>query len=128
MIDTPEWISDNERELLGVSITCAKTDSYDSSYTNTDCKDIKTFPSNKQFFIVGEIDNINVIKTKRGKNPGQEMCFVKISDSYGYADCVIFPDDFAHNKELLTEGRVLMFNGQKASKDNSIIIKKCFVV
>jgi DNA polymerase-3 subunit alpha len=128
MIDSPEWISDNERELLGASITCAKTDSYDSSYTNTDCKDIKNFASNKQFFIVGEIDSVNVIKTKKGKNPGQEMCFIKISDSYGSVDCVMFPDDFSANKELLTTGRVLMFNGQKGQKDNSVIVKKCFVV
>jgi len=128
MIDSPEWVSDNERELLGTSITCTKTDSYDASYSNTDCKDIKTFSSNKQFFVVAEISDLNIIKTKRGKNPGQEMCFIKISDSYGYADCVMFPDDFTNNRDLLSVGRVLMFNGQKGTKDNSIIIKKCFVV
>jgi DNA polymerase-3 subunit alpha len=128
MIDSPEWVSDNERELLGTSITCTKTDSYDASYSNTDCKDIKTFSSNKQFFVVAEISDLNIIKTKRGKNPGQEMCFIKISDSYGYADCVMFPDDFINNRDLLSVGRVLMFNGQKGTKDNSIIIKKCFVV
>lgn len=126
--DTPEWISDNERELLGVSITCAKTDSYDASYSNTDCKDIKHFPHSKQFFVVAEIDNINVIKTKKGKTPGKEMCFLKISDSYGSTDCVVFPEEFETNKELLYAGRVLMFNGQKSAKDNTPIIKKCFVV
>lgn len=126
--DTPEWISDNERELLGISITCAKTDSYDSSYTNTDCKDLKNFPHSKQFFVVGEIDGVNIIRTKRGKTPGKEMCFLKISDSYGSADCVVFPEEFEANKELLYAGRVLMFNGQKSAKDNTPIIKKCFVV
>lgn len=126
--DTPEWISDNERELLGVSITCAKTDSYDASYSNTDCKDIKNFPHSKQFFVVAEIDNINVIKTKKGKTPGKEMCFIKISDSYGSTDCVVFPEEFEINKDLLYAGRVLMFNGQKSAKDNTPIIKKCFVV
>jgi DNA polymerase-3 subunit alpha len=128
MEDGPEWISDNERELLGISITCTKTDSYDSSYANTDCKNIKSFPTNKQFFVVAEIDTINTILTKRGKNPGQEMCFLKISDSYGSADCVVFPEEFAENKKILEAGRVLMFNGQKSSKDNTPIIKKCFVV
>lgn len=126
--DNPEWISDNEREVLGISITCAKTDSYDSSYANTDCRNIKGFPNNKQFFIVAEVDSVNTILTKRGKNPGQEMCFIKISDSYGSADCVVFPEEFATNKNLLEQGRVLMFNGQKSGKDNTPIIKKCFVV
>jgi len=128
MMDQPEWIADNEKELLGASITCAKTDSYDSSYANTDCKNIKSFSPEKQFFLIAEIDNISIIKTKKGKNPGQEMCFMKISDSYGSTDCVIFPDEFINCKDMLTCGRVLMFNGQKAKKDNSIIVKKCFVI
>jgi len=126
--DTPEWIADNERELLGASITCAKTDSYDSSYANSDCGNLKTFPVNKQFFVVGEIDSINVIKTKRGKNPGQEMCFLGMSDSYGSIDCVVFPEEYKDIKEMLYIGRVLMFNGQKSAKDQTPIIKKCFVV
>lgn len=126
--DTPEWISDNERELLGASITCTKTDSYDSSYANTDCGGLKDFSTSKQFFIVAEIDSCHVIKTKRGKNPGQEMCFVKISDSYGSADCVVFPDEYSELKTLLTIGRVLMFNGQKSKKDQTPVIKKCFIV
>lgn len=126
--DTPEWISDNERELLGASITCTKTDSYDSSYANADCGSLKDFGSNKQFFVVGEIDSLNIIKTKRGKNPGQEMCFITISDSYGSADCVMFPDEYAEFKSLLSGGRVLMFNGQKSKKDQTPVIKKCFVV
>ena len=128
MDDEPEWISDNERELLGISITCSKTDSYDSSYANTDCKNIKSFPTNKQFFVVAEVDSINTILTKRGKTPGQEMCFLKISDGYGSVDCVIFPEEFASNKKILEAGRVLMFNGQKSIKDNTPVIKKCFVV
>ena len=128
MIDEPEWIADNEKEFLGASITCTKTDSYDSSYANTDCKNIKTFPSDKQFFLIAEIDSVNIIKTKKGKNPGQEMCFIKLSDSYGSTDCVIFPDEFINYKDLLVDGRVLMFNGQKAKKDNSVIVKKCFVI
>jgi DNA polymerase-3 subunit alpha len=126
--DSTEWISDNERELLGASITCSKTDAYDSSYSNTDCGTLSDFTNNKQFFVVAEIDSLNVIKTKRGKNPGQEMCFIKISDAYGAIDCVMFPDEYSENKDMLVSGRVLMFNGQKSKKDNTPVIKKCFVV
>jgi DNA polymerase III alpha subunit len=126
--DSIEWLSDNERELLGASITCTKTDSYDSSYANTDCGNIQSFNTDKQFFIVAEIDGYNVIKTKRGKNPGQEMCFLKLSDSYGSIDCVVFPDEYSEMKNLLEIGRVLMFNGQKSKKDHTPVVKKCFVV
>ncbi len=128
LMDSPEWISDNEREILGASITCTKTDSYDSSYANTDCLDLKNFDVNKQFFVVAEISSMSVIRTKRGKNPGQEMCFLKLSDSYGSVDCVVFPDEFDDIKNMLDDGRVLMFNGQKSKKDQTPIIKKCFVV
>jgi len=126
--DTPEWISDNERELLGASITCTKTDAYDASYANTDCGGIKDFSVKKQFFIVAEIESVNVIKTKKGKNPGKDMCFLKISDSYGTSDCVVFPEEFDEFKNMLNPGRVLMFNGQKSAKDQTPVIKKCFVV
>lgn len=126
--DDPEWIANSEKEILGASITCSKTDSYDSSYANTNCKDIKTFDVNKQFFIVAEVSNTNIILTKRGKNPGQEMCFITLSDSYGTLDSVMFPEEFSEYKTLIENGRVLMFSGQKSKKDNSPIIKKCFVV
>lgn len=129
IIDNPEWLSDNERELLGMSITCSKTDSYDSSYANTDCKNIKSFPSDKQFFLVAEITSMSVIVTKRGKNPGQEMCFLRLSDSYGSIDSVvIFPEEFETFKELLDVGRVLMFSGQNSKKNHTPVVKKCFVV
>ena len=114
--------------MLGASITCSKTDSYDSSYSNTDCGGLEKFNKNKQFYIVAEIDSCNVIKTKRGKNPGQEMCFIKLTDSYGSVDCVVFPDTYQEYGEMLSPGRVLMFNGQTSKKDNTPIIKKCFVV
>ena len=127
--DEPEWISNNERDLLGVSLTVTKTDLYDSSYANTDCKDIKNFPNNKQFFIVAEIDQMSVIVTKRGKTPGKEMCFLRLSDSFGSLDsAVLFPEEFAEYKELLEDGRVLMFSGQKSGKNSTAVIKKCFVV
>ena len=127
--DDPEWVSNNERDLLGASISFAKTDFYDSSYANTDCKDIKNFPNNKQFFVIAEIDSMSVIVTKRGKNPGQEMCFLRLSDSNGSIDSVVlFPEDYLNNKDLLQEGRVLMFNGQKGGQNNTPIVKKCFAV
>ena len=129
LVDEPEWISNNERDLLGVSITVTKTDLYDSSYANTDCKDLKTFPNNKQFFVVAEIDDMSVIVTKRGKTPGQEMCFLRLSDSFGSLDSVVlFPEEFGEYKDLLEEGRVLMFNGQKSGKNSTPVVKKCFVV
>jgi DNA polymerase-3 subunit alpha len=127
--DDPEWISNNERDLLGASLTITKTDLYDSSYANTDCKDLKTFPNNKQFFVVAEIDQMSVIVTKRGKTPGKEMCFLRLSDSYGSLDsAVLFPEEFEEYKELLENGRVLMFSGQKSGKNSTPVIKKCFVV
>lgn len=129
LVDSPEWIADNEKSLLGASLTCNKTDTYDASYANTDCKELKTFPNKKQFFVIAEIEDMSVIITKNGKTPGQEMCFLRLSDSYGSIDSVVlFPEEFKDNKELLEEGRVLLFSGQKSGKNNTPIVKKCFVV
>jgi DNA polymerase-3 subunit alpha len=126
--DDPEWLANNEKELLGAAISCTKTDSYDSSYANVNCKDIKFFDNNKHFFLVAEITNMNIVLTKKGANAGQEMCFLNLCDSYGCVDVVVFPETFKEYKELLNDGRVLMFNGQKSKKDGTPILKRVFIV
>ena len=48
-----------------------------------------------------EIKDVNVIKTKRGANPGQEMCFAKVSDNTGSTDIVVFPENTLNIRILL---------------------------
>lgn len=125
--DKIEWLSDVEHELLGTSISCSKIESYDISMTNSDCKMFKKDPPNKKIILAAEISDINIVKTKKGKNPGQEMAFITVQDQYGSIDSVVaFPEQFAMFRSNMIPGNVLVFMGQKNKNKDSLIVEKCF--
>lgn len=125
--DKIEWLSDSESSLLGAAISCCKLDSYDISMTNMDCKSFKKTHVNKNIIIAGEISGVNVVKTKKGKNPGQEMAFVTIEDSTGILDSVImFPETWLEYKHHIFNNNVLVFVGNKTKQSDGLIVEKCF--
>lgn len=123
--DSIEWLADAEHRLLGISITCSRVDGCDTLSANTTCKELKT-TLNKKILIACEIDDINIVKTKKGKNPGQTMCFIKVSDSTGYSDSVIcFPEQYSEFESLLMTGNTVLIEGSKGKgQDSGLIVKK----
>jgi DNA polymerase III subunit alpha len=126
--DTPEWIADNEKFHLGTSLTCHKIDGCDIYSANSECKDLNNDKCPKTPIVGAEVSDINVIKTKRGLNPGQEMAFVKIADSTGITDLVIFPEEYIKYKDLLIEGNTVLITLDKSKNRDSYIVKKCWQV
>ena len=128
LIDKIGWLSDSESSLLGASITCSKLDTYDISMTNLDCKQYKHTYIDKNIIIAGEVVNINVVKTKKGKNPGQEMAFITIEDSTGILDSVVFfPEKWEEYKHHLFERNILIFVGNKTKNKDALVVEKCFI-
>ena len=129
LIDKIEWISDTEEGLLGTAISCSKLDSYDIEMTNSDCRTFHTNKSlTKDIIIAGEIDSVNVVKTKKGKTPGQELAFVGISDQYGTVDSIVFfPEKYAEYKHHLFVNNILVFIGSKNKDMDGLIVDKCFM-
>lgn len=126
MDDKIEWICDNESSLLGINLTYSKVDSYDISMTNTTCKEFKD-SDRKTIIVAGEIDNVNIIKIKNGKNKGNEMAFASISDSTGYIDSVIFfTEQLSLYRNELFEGNILIFKGSKSFKKSDLVVEKCY--
>jgi DNA polymerase-3 subunit alpha len=128
LTDKIEWLSDSENSLLGVAISCSKLDSYDISMTNTNCKEFKTTLLSEKIILAGEVSNVNIIKTKKGKNPGQEMAFVSVEDAYGLLDSIIFfPEQLETYKHHLFQGNVLIFIGNKTKTKDGLVVEKCFM-
>ena len=124
LIDTPEWIADNEHNLLGISITCSKIDGCDILNANTTCKEFKN-TNRKDIVIACELQDIGVIKTKKGKNPGQEMAFISVSDSTGGMDNIVcFPEQYVDYTHLLDVGNTVLIAGSKNKDGTSLIVKK----
>jgi DNA polymerase III alpha subunit len=128
VIDRIEWLSDSENNLLGASITCFKIDTYDTGMANCNCKTFKTCHINNNVIIAGEINNVNIIKTKKGKNPGQEMAFLSIEDQYGMLDSVIFfPEQLSKYRNYLYDGNILIFAGNRSKTKDGLVVDKCYV-
>lgn len=127
--DNLEWIAENENYLLGVSITCNKSDAYYSQISTISCHEYKNFAPKKKFALIAEIQRISVIKTKKGQNPGMDMAFLELGDSTGtIKSSVLFPDQYEKYKNFLIDGAVLVFSGTKSNKnDNSFIIERCTI-
>lgn len=127
LIDKIEWLSDSENNLLGASIACFKIDTYDTGMANCNCKTFKTSSITNNIILAGEISNINITKTKNGKNPGQEMAFISIEDQYGMLDSVIlFPEQLSKYRTHLFNGNILIFSGNRSKTKDGLIVEKCY--
>jgi DNA polymerase-3 subunit alpha len=129
MEDSPDLISDCEYNLLGYAITCSKIDMYDISMTNACCKEFKTNKTLQQNIIIGgEIDNINVVKTKNGKNKGQEMAFVTLIDGTGSIDSVVFfPEQYKTYRNMLFNGNIIIIKGTRSKDGDALFVEKSFI-
>lgn len=78
--------------------------------------------------IAAQIDKVNKIKTKTGKNKGAEMAFLTISDITGAVDnTVIFPNVYEEYKNLLFENNKVMIHGE-CGKENSFVINQIWQI
>ena len=126
--DTAEWLADAEDSLLGCAITCSKIDMYDISMTNINCKEIKNTHLKDNLILGGEVDFISVTKTKSGKNPGAEMAFVTLTDSYGSVDSIVFfPEKYKEYKNLLFPNNIIIVKGNKSKSGDGIIVEKAYI-
>lgn len=127
--DNYEWIASMEKQYLGVSITCSIVDSRNLEDANTDCKTLSESRSiAKQIILGAEISNINIVKTKTGKNPGQEMSFIRLLDSTGTCEIVAFPSEYKKYKHILVENNTVMFSLERAKKGDTLVIRKCWQI
>jgi DNA polymerase-3 subunit alpha len=126
--DSPEWIADVEDMNLGCSITCSKVDMYDISMTNITCKDLKNTIITDNLILGAEIDYLSITKTKTGKNPGQEMAFITLSDGTGVAESIVFfPEQYKEYKNILFSGNVIIVKGKKTKNKDGLIVEKAYI-
>ncbi len=128
LLDSIEWISKEEKSLLGISLSCNETDSpqYQQFNNNCSCKEfVQKTNLSKSILMTIKLENINVIKTKRGKSPGKSMAFLTISDGSGMMDSVVvFPEQYKEFQEILVQGNIVNLVGERGKEKDTLIIKK----
>jgi DNA polymerase-3 subunit alpha len=100
--------SSAEKDLMGFSF------SYDHNVNTEDdwsCKDCFNKSKNNRKLsavLTAKITKLKPTTTKKGKNPGQEMCQITISDNTGTINVVCFPEQYQKLKNVISEGAYCM--------------------
>jgi len=110
-----------EKHFLGIALSCSPADDINDNLATHTCLEVAKELNNKPIVVCAVIDNVKFTKTKRGKNPGQSMCFLTISDStYSIDHAVVFPNAFRKLKTFCKPDLICLIYGDK--KNGSFII------
>lgn len=128
--DTAEWIASVEESLMGIPITCTIVDACETTAANTTCADFNTGVTRKTGILMAvKVDAVKEIRTKRGRNPGQAMAFITVSDSSGVLDSVVmFPDEWREHGDKMFENNTVMLSGERGQEKDSFIIKRVWQI
>lgn len=113
----------DEEKYMSCSLTCSKVDGLDLNMVTNMCQDVANRVITKKANLAVEIVRIKVVKTKKGKTPGQEMAFLTVEDGSGsLEDVVTFPEAYEKYKDLLLESNTVLLMGEVNSKDKDSFI------
>ncbi len=119
--DTNRAKSEAEKYYLGVSLSCSAADDADDTDANATCIEFIRATNKTLVTICCVVDAVRHTKTKRGKNPGQPMCFLTVSDSTCSLDqVVVFPKSYKGLRAMCREGNVCLVSGTK--NNGSLIV------
>lgn len=122
--ENPQWTAWAEEQVLGISLSCSELDSCDTSQVNCTCKDFLAGQTGFLMFGV-KLESVRVVKTKKGKTAGSKMAFLSISDDTCMLDNVVcFPEKFKECAEHLVEKTLVILQGERAEKDDTLMVTK----
>ena len=122
--DKAVTIAADEEKYMSCSLTCNKVDGLDLNMVTNLCQDVSSGVITKKANLAIEIVRVKIVKTKRGKNPGQEMAFLTVEDGSGsLEDVVIFPEPYDKYKDLLLDNNTVLLMGEvdKRKKTSFIV-------
>jgi DNA polymerase III alpha subunit len=123
--DRWSWRAKQERELLGIELTCSEIDEYDTLDSNCSCRDyVKGFDATA-ISIAARVDDVREWKLTRGQKKGEVMAFMKISDGTCMLDSVtVFSDDWKKVSKNVAVGKIVLLRGSRDKKQGSFIVKR----
>lgn len=126
--DTPNWISYEEENLLGIPISANKVDSYNVDRVNTTCKEFLCGKTG--YLVLGvEIKEVREYKIRRGKSEGKLMAYLIVTDGTCDLDSVcVFPEAYEKFQDILIEGNLVGLQGDRDKKRDSLIVKNSWLL
>ena len=105
-----------EKHFLGIALSCSPADDAETDLATHTCLDVARAFNGEDITVCAIVDRVTHTKTKRGKNPGQSMCFLTISDSTYSTDAVVFPQAYVKNKGFCHKDSIVLIYGKKQNR------------
>lgn len=120
--DTLKNVLAFEKLLLGATLSGSEVDLYGNADVRNSCLECCGMRPKSKVTIGVIIEAVKGVKTKKGKNPGQLMAFLTVSDgSYKMDNVVVFPNSYEKYMGLIFEGSPVLINGVISDDGNSLI-------
>ncbi len=126
-------VAEREQALLGIAMTVSPVKSYNMDNADTTCLELLNVPfvpipynskkKPKVYHIACNIKSVRQIKTKKGKNPGQDMAFCTVADDKAELSTVVFPEAWSESKSVLIEDNNVILACIKGRDDGCIVQK-----
>ncbi|KUK84079.1 MAG: DNA polymerase III catalytic subunit, DnaE type [Microgenomates bacterium 39_6] len=123
-----EKLQEMENELLGFSLNSQPL--WDQELANSfDHKNnsVDDLPANSRIKLLGIINNIRVVFTKRSN---EKMAFLNLEDETGSSNIVVFPKVYKDNKEKLVNGNAIVVIGKidKREEEKSVLADEIYTI
>jgi DNA polymerase-3 subunit alpha len=114
--DSPGWVSNTEKEALGIALSYSEVDSCDISGSNSTCKEF--FDGKRGNIILAvQISNVNEYIVKNGRSKGSPMGFLSVEDNTGCLDtATVFCDEWKKYRGILYEGNTVLLHGKSSGE------------
>lgn len=98
----------NEKDLLGFSFSYDINVNTEDTGSCEECFKRSKNNNNLSYVMTVKITGVKKTVTKKGKNPGQEMCQITATDNTGSINIVCFPNKYEEFKNDIYEGAYVL--------------------
>lgn len=120
LTDTGFWISETERNYMGLSLTGDVVESLDMSMITSNCMDVRMGITTGHQTIAATITNVKEITIKKegSKMFGQQMAFLSLEDTSGeFNNVTVFPELYKASKTMIVKNNTVVVSGNVESRN-----------
>ncbi len=119
----------HEKETLGFFASSHPLDDHGKAlerFGNTDLERLRKLPADTEVTVGALVGSLRTTRTRKGRNPGQQMAILQLEDRSARVEAVLFADVYAEYREVLERGAVLFFVGRvdRRREEPSLIVSR----
>lgn len=135
--ETPAWpkneLLKNEKEVLDFYLSShplAECETEILRYSTHRANEVKVAEAGQEITLGGLLTQIRIMTSKNPRNGNARYLRCKIEDLSGTVECLMWGDEFARYKDLVSEDRVLFARGkidERSNRDEPVLLLSRFV-